>query len=55
MSLKDSWVWQCTSIIPALRSLRQEDPDFKANLGYIMSSGLSYLKRPYVNLKKSEF
>jgi hypothetical protein len=30
------WVWWCTPVIPALRRLRQEDCEFKANLGYIV-------------------
>jgi hypothetical protein len=27
-------VWQCISVIPALRRLRQEDREIKASLGY---------------------
>jgi hypothetical protein len=31
-----SWAWWCIHIIPALQKLRQEDPRFKASLGYIL-------------------
>jgi hypothetical protein len=30
-----SWASWCTSVIPTLRSLRQEDHELEANLGYI--------------------
>jgi hypothetical protein len=39
-----SWTWWLISIIPALRRLKQKDPEFEASLGYTA--------RPY--LKKSE-
>jgi hypothetical protein len=31
-----SWAWWFTPIVPALRSLRQEDCDFKTSLGLIV-------------------
>jgi hypothetical protein len=39
---KCSWVWPCTSAIPAPRRMRQEDLEFQASLGYTVTS---YLKR----------
>jgi hypothetical protein len=33
-----SWVWWVTPVIPALRRLRQEDPEFESSLGYVASS-----------------
>jgi hypothetical protein len=32
---KKSWASWYLSVIPARRSLRQEDPEFEASLGYI--------------------
>jgi hypothetical protein len=31
----ESWTWWCMAVIPALGRTRQEDQEFKANLGYI--------------------
>jgi hypothetical protein len=33
-----SWVWWFICVIPALGSLRQENCEFQANLGYIVKS-----------------
>jgi hypothetical protein len=32
---KYSWVWWCRPVIPALRSLRQENCEFESSLSYI--------------------
>jgi hypothetical protein len=32
------WLWWCILLIQVLRSLRQEDSEFEASLGYIWSS-----------------
>jgi hypothetical protein len=37
-------VWWYTNVIPVLKRLRQEDPEFKTNLGYIA--------RPFLNNPK---
>jgi hypothetical protein len=31
---KQSWAWWYIPIIPTIRRLRQEGPEFKGNLGY---------------------
>jgi hypothetical protein len=38
-------MWQHVSIIPALWKLRQEDLEFKASLGYIVSSSVKKKKK----------
>jgi hypothetical protein len=41
-------MWGCTSVIPALGSLSQEDLEFKVNLGHIV---IAYLKKQKKNMK----
>jgi hypothetical protein len=31
-----SWTWLCVPVTPVLQSLRKEDPEFVASLGYIV-------------------
>lgn len=31
------WVWWCRSAVPTFKRLRQEDHDFMANAGYVVS------------------
>jgi hypothetical protein len=46
-----SWRWWYTTIIPALRSLRQEDHEFEVGLGYIARP---FLKKTQAKLKKKK-
>jgi hypothetical protein len=43
--------WWCTPVIPAFGRLRQEDLEFKANVGYIVSP---CLKKPKKKNPKAE-
>jgi hypothetical protein len=48
-------LWLCTSVITALRWLRQEDCEFKASLGYVARPLKKYIKKQMNMLLKCNY
>jgi hypothetical protein len=52
-NFKRGWVWWSMPIIPAFGRLRQEDPEFKTRMGYVVRPCLKKTKPKPKNLKMS--